>query len=109
VPQGRVSRHASVGRACLPPLVLGQGDQLPDRLNGEFGRHPVGWPWSEARGRDRQPQQHVVLIGNEDVAAAARPAHRYQREPPTEKRVPGIGDLNLDYIPAGRVVEGGIN
>jgi len=51
----------------------------------------------------------VVLIGNEDVAAAARPAHRYQREPPTEKRVPGIGDLNLDYIPAGRVVEGGIN
>jgi hypothetical protein len=46
---------------------------------------------------------------NEDIAAAARarPAPRHQRKPPTEKRMPGIGDL--DQIPLGWVLEGGIN
>jgi hypothetical protein len=37
-------------------------------------------------------------MGDEDLAAAerARPAHRHQREPPTEERVSGISDLDLD-------------
>jgi hypothetical protein len=50
-------------------------------------------------------------MGDEGVAAAgrARPAHRHHRKPPAEERVPGVGDLDLDYIPLRRVLERGIN
>jgi hypothetical protein len=46
---------------------------------------------------------------NEYVVAAAwfRPAPRRQREPPTEKRVPGVG--YLDHTPFKWVLEGGID
>jgi hypothetical protein len=43
------------------------------------------------------------------IAARARPTHRHHRKPPTEERVPGVGDLDLDYIPLRRVLERGIN
>jgi len=67
-------------------------------------------PRSKARRRDRQPQLHTALVGDENVAAArTRPAHRYYCKPPAEKRVPGVGDLDLYYIPNRRVLEGGIN
>jgi hypothetical protein len=50
-------------------------------------------------------------MGDEGVAAAgrARPAHRHHREPPTEERMPGVSDLDLDYIPGRWVLERGIN
>ncbi|GAC1486612.1 MAG: hypothetical protein NVS2B11_12370 [Acetobacteraceae bacterium] len=47
-------------------------------------------------------------MGDEDVAAGcARPAQRHHGKPPAEKRVPGVGDLDLYYIPNRRVLEGG--
>jgi hypothetical protein len=51
------------------------------------------------------------LVGDEDVTVSshARPAHRHHCKPPAEKRVPGVGDLDLYYIPNRRVLEGGIN
>jgi len=66
---------------------------------------------SEARRRNRQPQLHTALVGDEDVAATgrARPAHRHHRKPLAEERMPPVGDLDLDYIPNRWVLEGGIN
>ena len=51
----------------------------------------------------------MLLVSNKDTVAAAcaRPGPRRQREPLTEKRVPGIGDL--DHISRNRLLEGGIN
>ncbi len=42
------------------------------------------------------------------AASRARSAHRHHREPLAEERVPKVGDLDLDYIPNRRVLEGGI-
>ena len=79
--------------------VLGQGDQLLHRFDGELAQPCVGRPRDEARRRERQLQQHAARMGDEDVTARpagrARSAHRHHGEPPTEERVPGVGDLDL--------------
>src|SRR4051812_40474596 len=44
-------------------------------------------------------------MGDEDVTARpagrARPAHRHHGEPPTEERVPGVGDLHSAFVRGG--------
>jgi len=66
-------------------------------------------PWSKARRRDRELQQHAIPVGDKGVAVAPTRAYRDQRKAATEERVPRISDLDLDRIPIRRVVEGGIN
>jgi hypothetical protein len=66
-------------------------------------------PWSKARGRDRELQQHAIPVGDEGVAVAPTRAYRDQQNAAAEERVPRISDLDLDRIPIRRVVEGGIN
>src|SRR3954469_24428594 len=89
--------------------LVGQGDQLLQRLACELARRLIRLPWGEACRRDRELQQHATPVGDEGVAVAPARAYRDQRKAATEERVPRISDLDLDRILIRRVVEGGIN
>ena len=57
-----VPRRVQVGPACRHPALVGQGDQLLQRLACELARRLLRLPWSKARRRDRELQQHPAWL-----------------------------------------------
>ena len=104
-----LARRVQVGPACRHPALLGQGDQLLQRLARELAQRLRRLPRSKARRRDRQLQHHALAVGDEGVAVAPARADRDQRKAATKERMRRISDLDLDRTPSCRVVEGGIN